>query len=196
VPGLRPDEHIATFCQTDAGVADAAAAYLLSAIRNGGAGVAVVTPEHEWQIERQISDAGVDPAAAQADGSYVVIDARAAIDQVLTRRWPDPAAFWRTMSPVIQRAGHDRQRPVRVCGEMVSLLWQADEFSAAMDVEALWTELARQHRISLLCAYLGRGSFSPGDNRLSGVVPAVVGPDTADELALLIAAHSRIAAVP
>jgi hypothetical protein len=196
VPGLRPDEHIATFCQTDASMADAAAAYLLSAIRYGGAGVAVVTPEHEWQIERQISDAGFDPAAAQADGSYVVVDARAAIDQILARRWPDPAAFWRTISPVIQRAGQDGQRPVRVCGEMVSLLWHADEFGAAMDVEALWTELAHQHRIGLLCAYLGPSGLSPGGASRSDVVHPGVGPDTADELALIIAAHSRIAAAP
>jgi MEDS: MEthanogen/methylotroph, DcmR Sensory domain len=196
VPGLRPDEHIATFCETDANMADAAAAYLLGAIRYGGAGVAVVTPEHEWQIERQIADAGFDPAAAHAEGSYLVVDARAAIDQVLMRGWPDPAAFWRTMSPVIHRAGQDGQRPVRVCGEMVSLLWQADEFSAAMDVEALWTELARQHRIGLLCAYLGWGGLGPGATSLGGVVPAGAGPDAADELALLIAVHSRIAGVP
>ncbi len=196
MPGLRPDEHIAAFCETDANMADAVAAYLLSAIRHGGAGVAVVTPEHERQIERQIADAGFDPAAAHTDGSYLVVDARAAIDQVLTQGWPDPAAFWRTMSPVIQRAGQDGQRPVQVCGEMVSLLWQADEFSAAMDVEALWTELARQHRIGLLCAYLGPGGRSRGDASLGGVVPAGAGPDAADELALLIGVHSRIAAIP
>lgn len=196
MPGLRPDEHVATFCQTDANMADAAAAYLLSAIDQGSAGVAVVTPEHERQIERRIADAGFDLGAARAGGGYVVVDARAAIDQVLTRGWPDPAAFWRIMSPVIQRARQDGQRPVRVCGEMVSMLWQADEFGAAMDVEALWTELARQHRISLLCAYLGPGGLSPGDASLSGVVPAGVGPNAADELALLIAAHSRIAAAP
>jgi len=200
VPGLRPDEHVATFCQTDANMADAAAAYLLSAIDQGGAGVAVVTPEHEREIERRIANAGFDAAAARAAGGYVVVDARAAVGQVLTRGWPDPAAFWRTMSPVIQRAGRDGQRPVRVCAEMVSLLWQANEFSAAMDVEALWTELARQHRIGLLCAYLGPGGLSPGGaspgTSLSGAVPASVGPDTADELALLIAAHSRIAPAP
>jgi hypothetical protein len=65
-----------------------------------------------------------------------------------------------------------------------------------MDVEALWTELARQHRIGLLCAYLGPGGLSPGDASPGGGVRAGAGPDAADELALLIAAHSRIAAVP
>jgi len=196
VPGLRSDEHVATFCQTDASMVDAAAAYLLGAIRYGGAGIAVVTPEHEWQIERRIADAGLDPALARADGAYAVVDARAAIGQVLTRGWPDPAAFWRTMNPVVQRAGNGGQRPVRVCGEMVSLLWQADEFSAAMDIEALWTELARQHRVGLLCAYLSAGGLSPADVGADGGGPAEFGPDAADELVLLIAAHTRITDAP
>lgn len=196
MPGLRPDEHVATFCQTDASMADAAAEYLLGAIRHGGAGVAVVTPEHERQISRRIADAGLDPATTRAEGGYLVVDAPAAIGQVLTRGWPDPAAFWRLMSPVIQQAGQGGQRPVRVCGEMVSLLWQADEFSAAMDVEALWTELVRQRRVGLLCAYLGAASPSPGKSSPGGMVPGGAGPDAADEMVLLIAAHSRIAAAP
>ncbi len=196
MPGRSPDEHVVTFCHTDASMADAAAAYLVGAIQQGGAGIAVVTPEHARQIDRRITDAGLDPAAARADGSYVVVDAPSVIDQVLTRGWPDPAAFWRTMSPVIQRAGKSGQRPVRVCGELVSLLWQAAEFAAAMDVEALWNELARQHRISLLCAYLGSGGLSPRNASLGSIVCGGVGPEAADELALLIAAHTRVAPAP
>lgn len=192
----RPNEHVATFCQTDASMVDAAAAYLLGAIRYGGAGIAVVTPEHEWQIERRIADAGLDPALARADGAYAVVDAHTAIGRVFTRGWPDPAAFWRTMNPVVQGAGKGGQRPVRVCGEMVSLLWQADEFGAAMDVEALWTELARQHRIGLLCAYLSAFGPDLGSASDGSIVADVAGPDMADELTLLIAAHTRIASAP
>lgn len=191
MPGRSPNEHVVTFCHTDASMADAAAAYLLGAIRHGGAGIAVVTPEHARQIDRRIADAGLDPLVARADGGYVVVDARTVIGQVLTHGWPDAAAFWRTMSPVIQRAGYGGQRMVRVCGEMVSLLWQADEFGAAMDVEALWTELARQHRIGLLCAYVGAGGAS-----LRRPLPGTLESDTADELALLIGAHTGVATLP
>jgi hypothetical protein len=170
-----------TFCRTDANLADAAAAYLIGAIRLGGAGIAVVTPAHARQIDGRIANAGLDPAEARAAGSYVVVDAQAVIDHVVGRGWPDPAAFWRTISPVIQRAGQGGQRPVRICGEMVSLLWRADEFGAAMEVEALWNELAHQYRVGLMCAYLG----APGTD---------LEPD--DELALLLAAHTRIATAP
>ena len=52
---------------------------------------------------------------------------------------------------------------------------------AAVEVEALWNELARQRRIGLLCAHLG----TPGTD-----------PDPDDELALLLAAHTRVATAP
>jgi hypothetical protein len=176
---MNSDEHVVAFCRTDANLADVASTYLLGAIRHGGAGIALVTPGHARQIDQRIAEAGIDPALARADGSYVVVDAGAAINQVVTHGWPDPAAFWRSMSPLIQQAGNGGERPVRVCGEMVSLLWQAGEFSAAVEVEALWNELARQRRIGLLCAYIDTSG-------------ADVDPD--DELALLLAAHTRIAA--
>jgi MEDS: MEthanogen/methylotroph, DcmR Sensory domain len=178
---MNPDEHLVTFCRTDAKLADVASTYLLGAIGYGGAGIALVTPGHARQIDQQIAHAGIDPALARAGGSYVVVDAGVAINQIVTHGWPDPAAFWRSMSPLIQQAGNGGQRPVRVCGEMVSLLWQAGEFSAAVEVEALWNELARQRRIGLLCAYLDTSG-------------ADTDPD--DELALLLAAHTRIAAAP
>jgi hypothetical protein len=50
-----------------------------------------------------------------------------------------------------------------------------------MEVEALWNELARQYRVGLLCACLRT---------------PVTGPDPDDELALLLAAHTRVASAP
>jgi hypothetical protein len=176
VPGHSPDEHAITFCPTDGAVADAAATYLLGSIRRGGAGMAVVTPAHARQIDERIAAAGVDPLWARAAGSYVVLDAPAAIEQFLVGGWPDPAAFWRTISPVI---GHvmSAQRPLRVFGEMVSLLCAAGPIDVAIEVEALWNELARQRSFSLRCAYRRADAARP---------------DADDELALVLAAHTSL----
>ena len=51
---------------------------------------------------------------------------------------------------------------------------------AAVDLEALWNELARQYSFSLLCAY-------PAD--------AVGADEHADELAQISAAHSAVRSV-
>jgi hypothetical protein len=42
---------------------------------------------------------------------------------------------------------------VHVFGEMVALLWDFGQVAAAIEVEAMWNELAAQYQFSLLCAY-------------------------------------------
>ena len=68
--------------------------------------------------------------------------------------WPDPAGFWQAISPLLRQAAKTGQ-PVRVFGEMVSLLWDAGLIDAAVELEVLWNELGVQYPFSLLCAYPG-----------------------------------------
>jgi len=171
------DDHAVMFCRTDAELADAAHEYLLGSLRRGGAAIAVATLPHLRQIDQRLAEAGIDLTVARASGAYLTMDASTTMAEFLSGGWPDPAAFWRTISPVVGRAASGR-RPVCVFGEMVSLLWAAGQCTAAIEVEALSTELARQHQFSLLCAYLGASA---------------TGPDLDDELALVVAAHTRIA---
>ena len=42
---------------------------------------------------------------------------------------------------------------VRGFGEMVALLWDAGQLDAAIELEAMWNEMASQFSFSLLCAY-------------------------------------------
>ena len=68
------------------------------------------------------------------------------------RRLADPGGFWQAISPLLRQAAN-AGRPVRVFGEMVSLLWDAGQTDAAIEVEAMWNELGGQYPFSLLCAY-------------------------------------------
>jgi hypothetical protein len=104
------------------------------------------------------------------------MDAAETMASFMVEGWPDAAAFWQTMSPVFRRA-LARPGEVRVFGEMVALLWDNGQGAAAVDLEALWNELARQYSFSLLCAY-------PAD--------ALREDEDADELAEIYAAHSAI----
>ncbi len=66
--------------------------------------------------------------------------------------WPDPAGFWQAISPLLRQSAQAGQ-PVRIFGEMVSLLWGDGLIDAAIELEALWNELGVQYPFSLLCAY-------------------------------------------
>jgi len=148
--------------------------YLLGVMRDNGVGVTLATPGHRAAIERRLEQAGISLATARARGTYVALDAEEVISRVMINGYADPAGFWRAISPVIKNATGEH-RKVAVFGEMVALLWARELTGAAVDLEALWDEMASQYPFSMLCAY-------PAD---------VLGTsEHADDLIELIAAHA------
>jgi MEDS: MEthanogen/methylotroph, DcmR Sensory domain len=175
----RAGDHAVVFYH-DNELASVVGGYLLEAIRDGGVAIIVATPEHRIWVNAWLMQAGVDLATVTTNGSYVILDARQTMDGFLIADSPDPASFWKTLSPVLAAAGR-RRRPVRVFGEMVALLWDAGRAEAAIELEALWNEMARQHTFSLLCGY---------------PLTSVQGDDHSDALARVCEAHTEAAGVP
>ncbi len=71
--------------------------------------------------------------------------------------------------------------PVRIFGEMVALLWDAGQAGAALEVEAMWNELAAQFSFSLLCAY---------------PLWSVTGPGQVDQVTEVCRAHTAVTGEP
>jgi KaiC/GvpD/RAD55 family RecA-like ATPase len=158
-----------------------ASAYLLEALRAGGAAIVIASPEHRRAVRARLAQAGTDVAAAEAAGAFVTLDALETMLRCMVADWPDPASFWREISPLIRRAT-EAFKPVHVVGEMVALLWDSGEVNAGIEVEAMWNEMAAQYPFSLLCAY---------------PVPSVSDDDYQDCLAEVCHVHSSAAgAVP
>jgi DcmR-like sensory protein len=175
VPTGGGHDHAVTFYASDRELAEQVYEHLWMPADEGTA-IIIATPEHRKLISERLTTAGVDVPAEWARGSFVALDASEVMASFMTAGWPDPAAFWATLSPLLKQA-LARPGPVRVFGEMVALLWANGQTGAAVDLEALWNELARQYSFSLLCAY--PGSIVRGD-------------DLADDVAHLHAAHSAL----
>jgi hypothetical protein len=175
VLGAAEHDHVVLFHASDEELADQAYEHLFWSGEPGTA-ILIATPEHRRLITGRMALAGIDVQTKLANGSFEVLDAGETLASFMVEGWPDAAAFWQTMSPVLKRA-LARPGKVRVFGEMVALLWRADKTGAAVDLEALWNELARHYSFSLLCAY-------PAD--------AVAADERADELSDVHAAHSAV----
>ena len=148
-------EHVVLFYQDEQELAVQVTEYLLPAVTGGGAAIVVGTPDHRRSFAEHLAGAGADVAAARERGSYLELDASETIRGFMVGDRPDPAGFWQAASPLLRRAAKAGQ-PVRVFGEMVSLLWDAGLVNAAIEVEVMWNELGGQHPFSLLCAYPAR----------------------------------------
>jgi hypothetical protein len=150
-----PGEHVVLFYGDERELAERVSDYLLPAVAGGGAAVVIATSDHRRSFQERLAGAGVDVAAATVRGSYLALDASEAIRGFMVGDRPDPAGFWQTVSPLVKSAAAVGQ-PVRIFGEMVSVLWDAGLVHAAIEVEEMWNELGGQYPFSLLCAYPAR----------------------------------------
>ena len=146
------DEHAVVFYPDEQELVERVSEHLLAATRDDGVAIVVATPRHRRSFEERLADAGADLAAACQRSSYLALDAGETMRGFMVADRPDPAGFWQAISPLLERAAA-AGKPVRVFGEMVSLLWDSGLVSAAIEVEAMWNELSGQFPFALLCAY-------------------------------------------
>lgn len=144
--------HVVQFYGNEYDLLERVVGYLADGIEDGEEVIVVASAAHRLAFDASLKTRGVDVAAARASGSYVVVDAETTMREFLVSDWPDPAGFGSTVGALIRQA-HGTGRPVRVYGEMVALLLDAGHVNAAIELEALWNELASQLNFSLFCAY-------------------------------------------
>jgi hypothetical protein len=147
-----PRDHIVLFYADDGELVQKVGGYLIEAIGKGGAAIVAGTRAHQLALGRRLAQAGIDLEEARASGKYAELDAADTIDRFVIGDRADPASFWAEITPAIRRAA-SRGQPVRIFGEMVSLLWDAGRVAAAIEVEAMWNELGVQFPFALVCAY-------------------------------------------
>jgi len=158
----EPRAHVVHFYTHDDDLVERVAGYLADAISAGGVGVAVATADHRAAVQVRLTALGIDAAAAESAGTLVLRDAAATLDQFLADGRPDGDAFHAVIGAVISRAAQIGF-PVHAFGEMVSLLWDAGQVNAAIELEALWNDLAASYEFTLFCAY--RSESVAGDER-------------------------------
>jgi len=173
--GLSGNRHEAHLYSDVADLTDPVVAYLVDGFAAGAPAVVVATREHLGQFEGGLAAAGWPRAALDRDRLLFVADADSALAAITegSPPRPSPAAFSGLITTLLALASDARPTaPIRVYGEMVDLLTQRGLHDAAVQLEALWNELASRRSFSLLCAY-AVDVFDPATQ--SRVLPGVCG---------------------
>jgi anti-sigma regulatory factor (Ser/Thr protein kinase) len=144
-----PHAHVVSFVDHDTEAVAVVTRWVEEGLARGDRVVVVVTEAHRAALEGILAAGGDAPTAS---GSLVVLDATRTLDLFLVDGTPDRDLFLASMGQVIQDAGRAGS-PVRVFGEMVSVLWDQGHVEAALELESLWNSLGRVHPFSLLCSY-------------------------------------------
>jgi anti-sigma regulatory factor (Ser/Thr protein kinase) len=146
----------------------------------GEVAVVAATAAHRLALEAELARAGVDCSAAQSAGRLLVVDAAETLRGFLAGDRLDPSRFRAAAGDLLGRAA-DAGHPVRVYAEMVALLWDAGQVTLALELEALWNDLASHLPFSLLCTYPLRLVSAAGSasalEEVCSLHTAVIGPD-------------------
>jgi hypothetical protein len=149
-PGDR--EHSVQFYTELGFLTTAVSHYASTGLRRGEAVIIVATPVLRAALERELGTAGFDPARLAHEGQLTVLGAADLLSQLLVAGVPNASWFRRLVGGLLGRAASRFPR-VRVCGEMVDLLWQKGNLTAALQLEALWNDLAKAQPFALHCVY-------------------------------------------
>ena len=175
-----PCDHVVQFYLSDDEMVETAGRHLADAIGSGSLAIVIATPVHVRAFAAWLAAAGIDVAAAVADGSYVVLDAGETLQRFLVDGRPDARRFDAEIGELVRSAAAGGRR-VCAYGEMVALLWGEGKVNAAIQLESLWNELSTRVPFSLFCSYPSVSATGEDQTEALAQVccmhSAVIGPD-------------------
>jgi MEDS: MEthanogen/methylotroph, DcmR Sensory domain len=170
-------QHVVQFYGSAEELTACAGRYLSEGLLAGEKAVVAATGKHCMAFAAYLAAAGVSLRAAQDAGDLTWVDARDLLRRMLVGGRPDPDRFDAVIGGLLRRAT-GAGRPVRVFGEMVALLWDAGQVSAAIELESRWNDLAARLPFSLYCGYLADrsadGELTEALARICGLHSAVL----------------------
>src|SRR4051794_5323222 len=185
----EPHDHVVNIYGAEADLVEDVSRFLADGLAAGDVVVVIATAAHQDAFARRLGRLGVDLAAVYGDGRYRFLSASEALASFTVDKALCGDRFVEVIGGVIAKAATGGHR-VRAYGEMVAVLWDGGDVAGALELEAMWNELARSHRFSLYCAYPAESLVAVGDlvgiqqvcaQHSSVVGPATYGrPDSAD----------------
>jgi hypothetical protein len=128
--------------------------YLCDGFKQGGRLLVVATPEHTESFVGEIGRLGIDPAAAQRESRLVTLDAHNALARIMVDGYPSAERFDAIVAEEVRRGLElANGKGLRVYGELVGVLWKAQQFPAAIRLEQLWNKLQKSMSFNLFCGY-------------------------------------------
>lgn len=152
----QPCGHIVYPYTDETQVAEAVCLFASAGLRKGEAAVLVMTADHCQPIRRRLEQEGFNLKQLERTGQIICEDAKDLLSTFLFDGVIDERVFKARLGKLIETAkasgGNRIDRPVRVFGEMVDLLWKSN-LRTTQRLEELWNEVIEAHSVPLLCAY-------------------------------------------
>lgn len=145
-------EHLFQVYEDEKVLADSLEGFAGSGLLCGDSVIIIANPSHISTLEERLYNQGFDLPYLKTSGKIIFQHARELLGQFLINDHPDEILFNQVTGQLLRKARQTSSK-VRAFGEMVSLLWQEGNKTAAIELEKMWSRLCLREKISLYCAY-------------------------------------------
>ena len=162
VADLRPQSfqvnspHSAGFYSHDYCFLEDFTQFIGTALEAGHSAILVATESHRDNLLPRLQAYGVDIGTAIKEGRYMALDAARAVSTFMVDELPDSARFLEVAGNLITAAAKSaigESHRVALCGECDPPLWTIGNGEAAIRMERLWSLVAAQYDVDILCGY-------------------------------------------
>jgi hypothetical protein len=145
-------DHLVEFYESDPLLVASVCDFVSPALEAGDPMIVVATNDHRRRFIEAVEAQGIDVESARRQGRFVELDAAETLAMFMAGSFPDPFRFDEVVGGLVRSTGQGSPG-LRIYGEMVALLWEQGNRSAALRLETLWNGLSESHAFTLLCAY-------------------------------------------
>lgn len=181
------DRHKAVVYRANAFLTASMLAHLMPALTGQGSAIVVARPDRVAALAEAVKRSGFDFEKTRSRGAIRIHDASATLALLLDDEGELSVDRARKSLGDLFDGLDAGDHPVRIYGEMVSLLWERGDVDTALRLEELWNVLLEERGGELLCGYAAASAVENPDDAMlrdrisvchGGVVeePSTVGP--------------------
>jgi DNA-binding NarL/FixJ family response regulator len=149
--------HEVEFYSDDAAFVVGFTRFIEVALESRNAVIVIATEAHRHSLFQRLRENGVDIVAALEQGRYVSMDVVDTLSTFMVNDQAVPARFLKVASNLIAaaaKASSGESPRVAICGECAHTLCEQGNADAAVEVEHLCDEIAKNCNVDILCAYV------------------------------------------
>jgi DNA-binding NarL/FixJ family response regulator len=153
--------HEAAFYTDERSLLKGYAQFAEGTLRAGGCFIVVSGVPRRDKLREELQTRGIDVDRAVEDGRYRPLDVADVLSQFMLDDRIDDARFWKTARALVAdatRGATGEQSFVAACGDAAPALWKSGNGHAAVQLEHLWDELAKECNVEILCGYASHGA--------------------------------------
>jgi MEDS: MEthanogen/methylotroph, DcmR Sensory domain len=127
--------------------------YLFEGLSRNESVLVIVTAQHREGFLLHLRKLGANPEKAIADSRIVLLDAARTLGEFMMDGQPVWHRFEKVINGAARKLLAENPAGLRAYGEMVGVLWEAGQYSAAIRLEEFWNRLLQRDGFSLFCSY-------------------------------------------